>query len=611
MKRIRRESVERVLDRVDIVDILSPYVNLKKGGNSYKGCCPFHQEKSPSFHVTPAKGVYHCFGCGASGNALTFLDEKMGLGFVDAIEHLAERYGVTLEYEQDANEGVDPRQPLWELNQTILMSFRSTLEHAPHAQEYLEQRSIPRPLIDQFAIGYADGTRETLLKAFAARHDDLARLGLIAQKDEDQSWYDRFRQRLMFPICDGQGNIAGFGGRDLSGRSPAKYMNSPESILFKKKELLYGYHIARPSIRSRRRAILVEGYFDVIRAHQYGFTETVAVMGTALGEEHLHLLGAKTDLYLVFDGDDAGTKAALRTVSLLGKCLNPLRAVFLPAGDDPDTFLLRQGESDFNELIGKARDLGEFYIDYQLETARGDINSTTTVLRELKVLLESIQDTIKRQAYYNYLTRRSGIDVYATAIRPSTPPQAPRNESPYRTAHSTNSYEKKRPYYSQTPSTHGGMQNVLQGKITVDKNYLEKYLLSVMFSSDTAFENLVDKIGTDILHEPYNSLLHQATDLHNDGLTVNAIVQQLSDGSFAGLLRHVHQVDTGMDGSDRVLEDVIAKVFRLYQERQIEELEGQIRVLASDPSPEAQKKLSAVLQEHLQLKKEIDPGGKI
>jgi DNA primase len=376
---------ERVLDeiraRTDIVGLVNTRVTLKRIGNTFKACCPFHKEKTPSFHVNPARQTYHCFGCGAHGDVFKFLMMQDGLPFMDAVRLLAERAGVALAVETDY--AAEERNALLAIHAELAAFYRRCLaqtREAETARAYLANRKLTAETLERFGIGYAPQAPDTLLRWGEKYHytaEQLVSAGLLAppnSPDRPDAYYDRFRGRLMFPICDVQGRVVAFSGRVLDPKShPAKYVNSPETSIFVKSRILYALDKARSAIvkNPRREALVCEGQIDVIRCHAAGFDTAVASQGTAFTKEHVELLTKYSDsVLLVFDGDAAGRKAALRTGGLFLDAGLPVRVAALPPGDDPDSLLRDQGPDAFRAILEAAVSLTAFQIRVLSEEER-------------------------------------------------------------------------------------------------------------------------------------------------------------------------------------------------------------------------------------------------
>ena len=349
---IPRDFIDTLLARVDIVDVIDRRVPLKKAGQNYQACCPFHSEKTPSFTVSPTKQFYHCFGCGAHGTALGFLMEYEHMSFPDAVAALAQDVGLPIP--ESAQEPDRPRPPpaLWDALEQAAQLYKQQLKQTPHAIDYLKGRGLTGAIAARYGIGYApDGS--PLKQVFADYSADaLAASGLVI--DGDRGRYDRFRDRIMFPIRNIKGQIIGFGGRVLDKGEP-KYLNSPETPLFHKGAELYGLFEARAAIKAAGRAIVVEGYMDVVALAQHGVEFAVAALGTATTPIHVRTLLRHTDrLIYAFDGDNAGRKAAWRALENSLEALQDGKEVsflFLPEGEDPDSYIRTHGQAAFLQLL--------------------------------------------------------------------------------------------------------------------------------------------------------------------------------------------------------------------------------------------------------------------
>ena len=362
---IPQSFIQDLLARVDVVDVVGRYVQLKKAGQNLLGLCPFHSEKSPSFTVSPSKQFYHCFGCGAHGSAIGFLMEYRGLGYVDAIRELAQQAGLTVPEEPGRAAATARVAGLTDLLGRAAEHYRACLKEAPAAIDYLKGRGVSGATAARFALGYSTDTWQGLRDAFARYEDPrLVEAGLVIEGEEGKR-YDRFRGRLMFPIRNARGAVIGFGARVMGSGEP-KYLNSPETPVFHKGQELYGLHEGREAIRAAGRALVVEGYMDVIQLAQAGFEESVAALGTALTTHHVATLLRLTDhVVFAFDGDAAGRKAARRaleaTLPVIGE---RQRASFLllPEGEDPDSLIKRGGPDAFREELAQALPLSRFFL---------------------------------------------------------------------------------------------------------------------------------------------------------------------------------------------------------------------------------------------------------
>jgi DNA primase len=360
MARIPDSFIQDLLNRLDIVTVVEQYLPLKRGGQNYIACCPFHKEKSPSFTVSPTKQFYHCFGCGAHGSALGFVMAYEGLGFLEAVEKLAGSVGMQVPREAQHTPVLGRgRQPqLLELNQRAMAYYREQLKQHPQAIEYLKRRGLTGQIAARFGLGYAPPGWHPLAEAFGdyATNPQLAEVGLVIDHEDTGRRYDRFRDRIMFPILDAKSQVVGFGGRVL-GQGEPKYLNSPETPLFQKGLELYGLPQARQAIRTQNRVLVVEGYMDVVALAQLGVEYAVATLGTACTPDHVRkLLRLADQVVFCFDGDNAGRKAAWRALeNSLGQVSDGkmLSFLFLPAEHDPDSYIRAHGREAFETLIAR------------------------------------------------------------------------------------------------------------------------------------------------------------------------------------------------------------------------------------------------------------------
>lgn len=416
--RIPKEFIDHLLTKVDIVDVIQVRVPLKKHGREYMACCPFHSEKTPSFTVSPNKQFYHCFGCGVHGSAISFLMEYENLEYIEAIEVLARSQGLEIPYEQSDNQtkSTRPKATLdtYALMEHIAQFYQQQLSQTPKAQEYLLQRGVSTEVRERFQLGYAPEGWDILTKAFPNQTERLLEGGVQIKNDKGR-YYDRFRERLMFPIRDRRGRVIGFGGRVLGEGTP-KYLNSPETPLFHKGRELYGFYEARQHTRQLERLLVVEGYMDVVALAQFGISYAVATLGTATTPEHVQrLFKTVPEIIFCFDGDRAGKQAAWRA---LETCLPELRDdrevrfLFLPQGDDPDSLVRKIGMQAFEDLYGSALGL----TDYLIEDLKARFNTAnregrTRLLDAALNLLERMPELLLKEQIFNELSKLTGVDA--------------------------------------------------------------------------------------------------------------------------------------------------------------------------------------------------------
>ncbi len=409
-----KEEIEAVKNRLTIIDVVQSYVPLKKAGKNLQALCPFHSEKSPSFMVNPTLNIYKCFGCGESGDIFTFVQKIENCSFGEALELLASKAGVQLSYQKKDQAADDRRAQLFDLNRIAADLFHSLLLTSPSAQkarDYVQKRAITTQMQNQFLLGYAPDSWDTLLRHCTAKGFSLTTLeqiGLVVKSENGERHYDRFRDRLMFPVFDQRDRVCGFSGRALSeDHSGGKYINSPESELFHKSELLYGLNFAQSAIRLAGEAVIVEGNVDVISLHQAGSANVVAPLGTALTASQLRLVKRQsTRIFLAFDGDSAGMKATVRSLALAENEGLDIRVIQLPPGKDPDACI--------REDLGiwmKAKNSALPVLEYQLETVyrshdlSGSIGKSSAA-KAVLALIAPLQSAVSRMFYLEKAARR-------------------------------------------------------------------------------------------------------------------------------------------------------------------------------------------------------------
>jgi DNA primase len=420
---ISDEKLQELRDRVDVVAVVQRRVALKKSGRDWKGLCPFHGEKTPSFYVVPDKRIFHCFGCGATGDALKFVMQLDGKSFREAAEQLASEAGVDLKPEDPEEARRSARRAaLAEVNEKACVFYERVLWEHPRgavAREHLEKRGVAVETAKAWRLGYASDQWDQLCKSMARGKVDaklVEEAGLGVPRKKQQGLYDRFRGRLMIPIREA-GRTVGFGGRLLEGESEAKYLNSPDTPLYTKGGVLFALDKSRDAIRREGVALFVEGYFDAIGLHQAGVQTAVATCGTALTEKHLELVhraGAR-ELVFVFDGDAAGLRAAQRASEIAAAAAVPARVLVPPGGEDPDETVLRVGVKAFRELVSSAQPALEFLLDRALENAGGSIEERVKTVEAVAGIVRAAPTPLARDLYVEKVAQR--IDAPVDAVR--------------------------------------------------------------------------------------------------------------------------------------------------------------------------------------------------
>ena len=409
------ELIEEIRTRNDIVDVISGYVRLQKKGSSYFGLCPFHNEKSPSFSVSRQKQMYYCFGCGAGGNVYTFLMEYENFSFVEAVKFLADRAGIELpeaEYSKEAKAKADLKTSILEVNKTAAKYFYAQLksDRGTQAYTYLKDRGLSDETITAFGLGYSNKYSDDLYKYLRGKgySEELIRQAGLVNTDERHGVYDKFWNRVIFPIMDVNSRVIGFGGRVMGDAKP-KYLNSPETPAFDKSRNLYGLNRARTSRKPY--FLLCEGYMDVISLHQAGFTNAVASLGTALTSGHASLIKRYVqEVYLTYDSDDAGTRAALRAVPILREAGITAKVVRMDPYKDPDEFIKNLGAEEYEKRIGEARNGFLFSIDMlSRDYDMGSPEGKTAFFRETARRLMAFEDELERNNYIDAVASEYGV----------------------------------------------------------------------------------------------------------------------------------------------------------------------------------------------------------
>ncbi len=424
MARIDKATIDRVLDVTKIEDVVSDFVSLKKRGSSYLGLCPFHNERTPSFSVSPSRGIFKCFSCGKAGNAVSFLMDLEGMSYVEAIKWLGHKYNIEVaerELTSAEKEAEATRESMFAVNEYALKHFENTLHNTPDGREiglaYFRERGISDKMIEKFHLGYAleRPSDDLFTKAVAAGFPEkyLVDTGLAIKTDTGRI-YDRFKGRVIYPVHSLSGRVVAFGGRTLrKEKTVAKYVNSPESVIYSKKNEIYGMYQARQSIARKKYCIIVEGYMDVISMHQAGVENTVSSSGTSLTEEQVRIIKRFTnDVILIYDCDAAGIKASLRGINLLIAAGISLKLVLLPEGEDPDSYAQGHSSSEVEQYIEEHKtDFIGFIVEVKLREAGNDPRKRSEAINEILQTIAQIPDVVEQSLYLDECSRKVGIEV--------------------------------------------------------------------------------------------------------------------------------------------------------------------------------------------------------
>lgn len=413
---ISDETIEKVKDRCDILEIVSDYVPLKKSGANYLGLCPFHNEKTPSFTVSDTRQFYHCFGCGEGGDSISFIMKKENMDFVEAVKFLANKYGIEIKEGQVKDRYTDEKERLYKINREAARFFYKNLISNSRALEYLRRRQIGPKVIQRFGLGYSPNSWDSIYKYLnniGYKDEEIEKIGLIAKRNGNNGYYDRFRNRIIFPIIDTNSRVIGFGGRVMDQTMP-KYLNSKESIIFNKGEHLYGLNLVSKH-SNRQRILLVEGYMDVISLHSKGINYAVASLGTSLTQRQSKLLKRYgKEVYICYDSDAAGIKATLRAINILLEDNIHPRIIILPDGMDPDEYINKYGMLEFEKLYANSYN----YVDYRIYILKDKYNIDNTEDKikftiEVAAIIRSLNSPVKQDVYIEKVSEETGISKEA------------------------------------------------------------------------------------------------------------------------------------------------------------------------------------------------------
>lgn len=560
------EIIEEVRSRNDIVDVISSYVNLKKKGNSYSACCPFHHEKTPSFHVSREKQMYHCFGCGVGGNVYTFLMEHENYSFPEAVEALAERVGVKLPEQSmspEAKKQADERTRIKDMNRLAAGYFHYLLrtEHGTHALEYLTNRGLTEDTINRFGLGFSDVYRDDLykyLKNKGYKDEEMKNSGLI-RFDEKYGASDQFWNRVMYPIVDTNNRVIGFGGRVMGDGKP-KYINTQETPVFDKSRNLYGLNFAKKS--KRQGIIFCEGYMDVISMHQAGFDNAVASLGTALTPGQVNLIKRYTDrVYLAYDSDEAGTKAALRALGIMREFEMPARVISLKPYKDPDELIQAEGTESFERRIeqavsGTMFEIGILEHKYNQE----DPQERTQFQKEAARILSVIEDPLERNNYIESVAGKYRIDkdsLKETVTQYGISGAARINNDVFRERKPRKSVEEEK------------QQKQLKA---------ERLLITWLINDNSLFDKIKDVIGVDDFLDPvYRDVVENLLKQYEtDGkVTPAAIINHYQSKEehekVSGIMQQEFDMEIAPSEKSVVVTDLVKNIKRRSLQHQLEE----------------------------------------
>ncbi|QKS70872.1 DNA primase [Paenalkalicoccus suaedae] len=597
-ERIPEETIEEIRSSLDIVDVISEYVQLKKQGRNFIGLCPFHGEKTPSFSVSQDKQLYHCFGCGAGGNAFSFVMEYDGLSFIEAVQKLAPKTNVTLpelSIPVNKSEVSDEWKHWYDGHDLAAKLYHHILTSSPEgkkAREYLRKRGFTKTMIDEFQIGYSPDSwsflSDFLLKR-GLKAEDMANCGLVGLRESDGKPFDRFRDRIMFPIWDKQGKVIAFGGRILDPDSEPKYLNSPDSEVFNKGNLLYYFHGARPKMKKKNEAVLFEGYIDVISAHRAGIDYGVGALGTALTESQAKMLRRNVDrVILCYDSDNAGMQATWKNAEILQKAGLEVVVANLPEGYDPDDYIREQGADRFvHDVINRHQTLMAFKSSF---LKRGkNVSTEADRLLYMEQMLKEIAKLPKALERDFYIKQLS--DDFSVS------PEVLKHELSELMAKKEKTVRKEA--YKEIQS-----RTVASAKKMFDAHEAaERHLITLMLQSRSIAEEIEKEIGANFQLEEYQALAALLYSFYGEGYDTNpsSFLERLEDPSLRKLAAELAMKQVNLDLSEQELHDYF-KHIRLYPLKQeLKELRVQL-----DQVKEIDERMSIanrILAIQLQLKK--------
>lgn len=592
------DAVSEIKNRLDVVDVISEHIALKKSGRNYWGCCPFHKEKTPSFSVNPDKGIFKCFGCGVGGDAISFLMKINNNTFYEVIVDMAQKFGIPIQTHNFSSEKTEIKKQILEVNQEAVMFFNKLLLNAPEAakaRDYLFKRNITEEIIENFKIGYSLNSYDALINAFQDKNikiDLLDKAGLVSEKSSGKGYIDRFRGRIMIPIQDEKSDFIAFGARALEDNQNPKYLNSPDTLVFNKSRSMFALYQAKSAIKEQDSVIIMEGFFDVISAHTHGLTNVVATLGTALTEQHIKILAKYSDsrrIYLAFDSDEAGINATDRGAGIIKSIFSKLgnvkqfdesfadivdktnrtaceiRVVSNNIGKDPDEFIRTEGLDAYKKVINEAPLLIDYQINRIIKLKEKIVTpqDKAKITNELVSILSDINNRIIRDEYIQLISESLKIDEEALNI------QVKRSLQKVITREKNTNIQNS--------------QNIEEKHISAQKNLLSLYFINSEKLSTLCINNYLKEINfTDsnmlLIKNEIEKLLNEITDPEK---LSNELFTRLTDNEDAKkiLVDVICSIDDkkGMDTSslEQYIKDHIAFLKRFVLSKQQSQLKTQ------------------------------------
>ncbi len=586
MARYSDEVINDVRQSNDIVDVISQYVHLKRSGRNFFGLCPFHNEKSPSFSVSPDKQIFHCFGCGVGGNVFSFITQIEGINFVEAVQMLAERANIQLPTLQDNGDSQreELKAKVYKVNEFTAEFYHQNLykPQAKMAQEYVKKRQLSNETLKSFKIGFSGKFDELYqeLKKQGFGEREILESGLV-NKNERGQYIDRYRNRLMFPICDARGKVIAFGGRVLDDSKP-KYINSPENVVYSKGRNLFGLNVAKKG--DLKRILIVEGYMDVISLHQRGITNVVAPLGTALTEQQGWLLRKNSEqIILSFDSDEAGLKAKLRALDILQNMGCDLRILQMEGAKDPDEYIIKYGNARFNNLVDKALSI----IEFKVKILKKDLNLENTndkikFLNEIAKLISNVNNTIEREAYVEKIAKE--YDISKEAI------YAEVNKLTYKNVKTEKVLEKPKPVVTHIKREEKVISEAVKRR--------ENTVIALLLMGDlNIFEILRQNIKVEDFQDEVNKKIAQKLyeEFEKGNSNINAIIDNLEQDE-QNQITMIMSEDYEITDIEKAIDDVVQAYEReKLNTRKFEILDLLDKDLENDQKKELEKELSNII----------------
>lgn len=548
------EMIDEIREKNDIVDVISEYVDLTRTGSNYKGICPFHNEKTPSFMVSPNKQIFHCFGCGEGGNVITFIMKHLNMDFVDTLNLLASRVNIDIETKKTKRnkELEDRNKLLFNINKDSAKYFYENLQNNKKALSYIRERGIDESVIKSYGLGYAlpdwSGLLEYLLhKGYKIK--DIHSLGLIIQRKDKSGYFDRFRDRIIFPIINNRGSVVGFGGRIIEKNGQPKYLNSPDSPIFNKGYNLYGINIVKKYARGKD-VILVEGYMDVISLYKYGIRSSVASLGTSLTENQVKLIKRYgKDVYLCYDSDEAGKKATNRALEILKKEDVEAKVIVLKDAKDPDEFINKFGLEKFYETMSNAFPYMDFKI--QLYKEKHDLNISEgriAFIKEIVTELKKIKSPVERDVYLDKISKETKVSKDSIKEELKYLPIRNYKDKYINKNNRDNNKDRIKPVI-----------NRLEPGYTI----AEKKLLYLICKDKNIYESVKTQISPeDFITEEYKKIAERLYEYYENEEFLFKTFEKVLNDNLIGTLENIYNTQINIDASqkNKVLEDFIKTV---------------------------------------------------